>query len=122
MTKYQRAKQRIARDKAMAQERHINKYGENDNFERAMNMQHMCEAVFKCQKGVRWKGSVQRYIQHAITNMYKVHTDQESGKPVNLASSHIISLYERGKKREMYQLQSMTESHNVRYAITLLFL
>lgn len=68
MTKYQRAKLRIARDKAAKLEKHKALYKDNDNFKSVMTMQNMCNALKKCRKGVNWKGTVQDYTEHSIVD------------------------------------------------------
>lgn len=69
MTKFQRAKARIARDKAVKEQKRLEKYKENDDFCRVITTQHFIEALVKCRKGVSWKGSVQIYTQNAITEI-----------------------------------------------------
>lgn len=101
MTKYQRAKRRIARDKEAKREKHKALYKDNDNFRSVMTMQNMCNALKKCRKGVNWKGTVQDYTEHAIVEMYTAHSSLHSGKLPNLTSTSRIVLYERGKKREI---------------------
>lgn len=101
MTKYQRAKRRIARDKKAKLEKHKALYKDNDNFQSVMTMQNMCNALQKCRKGVNWKGTVQDYTEHAIVEMYNAHSSLRSGKLPNLTSTSRIVLYERGKKREI---------------------
>lgn len=101
MTKYQRAKLRIARDKAEKLEKHKALYKDNDNFQSVMTMQNMCVALKKCRKGVNWKGTVQDYTEHAIVEMYNAHSSLRNGKLPNLTSTSRIILYERGKKREI---------------------
>lgn len=101
MTKYQRAKRRIARDKAAKLEKHKVLYKDNDNFQSVMTMQNMCNALKKCRKGVNWKGTVQDYTEHAIVEMYNAHSSLHNGKLPNLTSTSRIVLYERWKKREI---------------------
>lgn len=101
MTKYQRAKLRIARDKAAKLEKHKALYKDNDNFKSVMTMQNMCNALKKCRKGVNWKGTVQDYTEHSIVEMYNAHSSLRNGKLPNLTSTSRIVLYERGKKREI---------------------
>lgn len=101
MTKHQRAKQRIARDKARKEEKRRILYAENDNFQKVMTMQHMCNALVKCRKGVNWKGTVQEYTGHAVTEMYRALSSLKNGVLPNLTSTSRIVLYERGKRREI---------------------
>lgn len=101
MTKYQRAKKRIARDREAKLAKHQTLYEDNDNFGQVMTMQNLCNALKKCRKGVNWKGTVQDYTEHAIVEMYNAHSSLHNGKLPNLTSTSRIVLYERGKKREI---------------------
>lgn len=101
MTKYQRAKRRIARDKEIKLLKHQELYRDNDNFNNIMTMQNLCDALTKCRKGVNWKGTVQDYTEHAIIEMYNAYSSLHNGKLPNLTSTSRIILYERGKKREI---------------------
>ena len=62
-------------------------------------MQNFVKAIFKCRKGVGWKGSVQKYWQRSIVKMYETIRSIEEGKLPKLVSAKRITLYERGKKR-----------------------
>ncbi len=99
MTKFQRAKARIARDKAVKEQKRLEKYKENDDFCRVITTQHFIEALVKCRKGVSWKGSVQIYTQNAITEISCVRGLLAMGTLPPLTSIKRIVLYERGKKR-----------------------
>lgn len=101
MTKYQRAKRRIARDKANKLEKHKILYKNHDTFNSVITMQNMCNALKKCRKSVNWKGTVQNYTEHAIVEMRNAHSSLHNGKLPNLTSTSRIILYERGKKREI---------------------
>lgn len=101
MTKYQRAKARIARDKAMREVKFAKLYGSNDSFDSVVTMQHYIEALAKCRKGVNWKSSVQSYTQNAITEINTVLNSLHNGVLPELASIRRIELYERGKRREI---------------------
>lgn len=101
MTKYQRAKRRIARDKENKSLKRQELYKDNDNFNGIMTMQNLCDALNKCRKGVNWKGTVQDYTEHAIIEMYNAYSSLHNGKLPNLTSTSRIILYERGKKREI---------------------
>lgn len=101
MTKYQRAKRRIARDKEIKTLKRQELYKDNDNFNNIMTMQNLCDALKKCRKGVNWKGTVQDYTEHAIVEMYNAYSSLHNGKLPHLTSTSRIILYERGKKREI---------------------
>lgn len=101
MTKYQRAKRRITRDKALKMVNLAAKCKGTDDFEEVIKMQHYVDALRKCRKGVSWKGSVQAYTQNAIVEIGKVRESLLNGKLPALASTKRIELYERGKHREI---------------------
>lgn len=101
MTKYQRAKARIMRDKARKAEKHSEKFKYSDNFNSVISTRHYVEALGKCRKGVSWKGSVQKYTQNAIVEISKTINSLENGVLPELSSVNRIVLYERGKRREI---------------------
>lgn len=101
MNKYQRAKLRIKRDKQRKTQRKIAKYQHSDNFDEVMYMQHYLDALQKCRVGVGWKGSVQLYTQNAITEISKTLTKLSNNELPKLTSIKRITLYERGKKRNI---------------------
>lgn len=101
MNKFQRAKIRINRDKQMKEENRSIKYRHYDNFDEVMYMQHYLDALQKCRVGVSWKGSVQLYTQNAITEISKTLTKLMDNKLPKLTSIKRITLYERGKKRNI---------------------
>lgn len=101
MTKYQRAKRRIARDKALKIDKIAAQYKGTDDFEEVITMQHYVDALRKCRKGVSWKSSVQAYTQNAIVEIDNVRESLLRGKLPELTSVKRIQLYERGKRREI---------------------
>jgi len=62
-------------------------------------MQNFIVALNKCNKGVLWKGSVQKYNRYAIQNMYTTIKSIRDGKLPELTNTNRIHLYERGKER-----------------------
>lgn len=101
MNKFQRAKIRINRDKQNKEQQRAIKYCHYDNFDEVMYMQHYLDALQKCRVGVSWKGSVQLYTQNAITEISKTLTKLMDNKLPKLTSIKRITLYERGKKRNI---------------------
>lgn len=101
MNKHMRAKRRIIRDKIQKESKQNEYFADCDNFDKVMTMQHFNEALSKCRKGVNWKGSVQDYTHHAITEMYEEYRTVNNGKLPTLTSTKRIVLYERGKRREI---------------------
>ena len=101
MTKYQRAKHRIARDKAIKYEKQRNLYNLNDDFNKVMTLQNMHRAFRYCKKGVGWKYSVQKYANNAITELYNTYLSLHNGILNQHSDWKKITIYERGKKREI---------------------
>lgn len=101
MTKYQRARARIVRDRACKEKKRSEKFKYSDNFNSVISTQHYVEALGKCRKGVSWKGSVQKYTQNAIVEINRTINSLESGVLPELSSVNRIALYERGKRREI---------------------
>lgn len=52
MNKYQRAVARVARDRERKRQKMMRLYGDTDNFDKVVTMQHYVEALKKCRKGV----------------------------------------------------------------------
>lgn len=101
MNKFQRAKIRINRDKIKKEERRSIKNRHFDNFDEVMYYQHYLDALTKCRIGVSWKGSVQLYTQNAITEISKTRAKLDNNELPKLTSTKRITLYERGKKRNI---------------------
>lgn len=62
-------------------------------------MQNFIVALNKCNKGVLWKGSVQKYNRYAIQNIYNTVQMISTGTIPKLTNTNRIRLYERGKER-----------------------
>lgn len=101
MRSYQRARRRIEKDKARKAAKFKYRHLEHDNIDQVVTMEHLNNAFHKCRKGVRWKGSVQSYSFRAIEYMYRAYTSIKGGSVPKLVSTKKISLYERGKRRDI---------------------
>lgn len=101
MTKYHRAKQRIARDKAAKEAKRKLRYASNDSFQNVITMQHMCASVMKCKRGVGWKEAVQDYMAHAIVEMHSAVCSLRQTKLPSYANTKRMTIYERGKIRDI---------------------
>lgn len=62
-------------------------------------MQNLTDALYKCNKGVLWKGSVQKYNRYVIQNMFAAVDTITAGELPALTNTKRICLYERGKAR-----------------------
>lgn len=94
----ERIQARIARDKARKLEKR-NQENIDYSIENVLKMQNFIAALSKCNKGVLWKGSVQKYNRYAIQNMYTTIKSIKDGKLPELTNTNRIHLYERGKER-----------------------
>lgn len=67
-------------------------------FDEVFSLANLYEALMKCRKGVGWKGTVQNYTNHAITNLYKTKIALDKRK-VNTGHFFCFVRPERGKLR-----------------------
>lgn len=94
----ERIQARIARDKIKRLE-NKNKLNELYNTGNVLTMQNFTDALNKCNKGVLWKGSVQKYNRYVIQNMFNTVSTITCGELPELTNTKRICLYERGKAR-----------------------
>ena len=99
MNKYQRAKLRISKDKAIKMARQDYKNSMYGDFDKVITYQNYFEALKKCRKGVGWKGSVQCYTENAFVEISKTIDSLKALKLPKLSSNKKIVLFERGKER-----------------------
>lgn len=76
-----------------------------DNFDAIFTYQHFYDALRKCKKGVNWKNSVQKYDQHAISEIDMAMDIIKSGKIPKFTSTRQIKISERGKLEPLCRLQ-----------------
>lgn len=99
MNKFQRAKERISKDKqnkCSKQEEKSEKFGRE---EAVITYQNYFKALAKCRKGVNWKNSVQCYVINSPTEIDRTIKSLNCGKLPKLSSCKKIIIYERGKER-----------------------
>lgn len=104
MTNQERIQRRIERDKARKAEKRralIAKYG---SFERVITMQNLHRSLKRRRSDVEWKGSVQRYLQHAIVKMKRTRDDLHNGKLNINRTIRRRTIYERGKARIIHAI------------------
>lgn len=104
MNKYQRAVAKVARDREAKRQKMVRLYGDTDNFEKVVTMQHYVDALKKCRKGVCWKGSVQDYSNHAIEEIRAALDSLEKLKLPELTNRKPINISERGKVRHIFPI------------------
>lgn len=101
MTNDERIQKRIERNKI---QRAIKKRLNNepfDNFYKVITMEHYTIALFKCKKGVMWKGKPQRYCFEGVTRMSDTIQSVLEGNLPSLKNYKVMILRERGKEREI---------------------
>lgn len=104
MNNHERIQARIARDKArkaVKRQAAKEKYG---NFKNVMTMQNLVKSLQRRRKNTEWKGSVQRFISHAIVKLKRIHDSAISGKlDVSQRIRHLV-VVERGKRRDCHAI------------------
>lgn len=101
MTNDERIQHRIARDKYRRALKKAEKNKQYSEINSVFTMQHYMVALKKCNSGVSWKSSVQKYNQHAVTEMSEALENIYNGKLPKLHNTKKIRIYERGKAREI---------------------
>lgn len=77
----------------------IEQNAEYDNFDNVFTYQHFYVALGKCKRGVNWKNSVQKYDQHAVSEIYDTMSKLQERQLPKFTSTRIIKIVERGKER-----------------------
>lgn len=70
------------------------------SYKEVFTVQHLFISAEKCRKGVRWKGTVQNYTNHLISNIYQTY-EAILGKAVKTGRFFCFPLMERGKLRQI---------------------
>lgn len=115
MNNQERIQARIARDKARKAAKRkplTDKYGELEN---VITMQNLFRSLQKRKSGVMWKGSVQRFMAHAIVKLKRLKDSTLNGKPEINTSVRKAAIRERGKRRDVCMV--MIDSRVVQGAI-----
>lgn len=69
-------------------------------YEEVFTLEHLYESVEKCRKGVRWKGTVQSYVNHEASKVYQTSVDLKARKAKTGRFFH-FTIMERGKVRHI---------------------
>lgn len=99
MNNNERIQARIARDKERRLSRKIARNVEVGGFNNLISYQNYLAALKKCNVGVMWKSSVQRYNFSAVTKNSGTIESIRDGKPIKLKAAKQIYIKERGKSR-----------------------
>lgn len=93
-----RAARRARREERRAENRR--RRIEGGTLEAVADMDALYDAAMKARSGVAWKGSVQRYCLHMLSNVYKARKDLLSGEDIR-RGFHEFDIIERGKLRHI---------------------
>lgn len=104
MTNQERIQKRIERDKARKAEKRRALIEKHGSFERVITMQNLHHSLKHRRSDVEWKGSVQRYIQHAIVKMKRTKDDLMNGQLHINRTIRRRTIYERGKARLIHAI------------------
>lgn len=100
MRKQLRIQKHIENDKnvkAKKREQNSSKY----SYDNVFTYGNFVKAAKKCLNGVYWKQSVQNYYFYSLTKTYRDYISLQNRKLPIGASSRTVSIYERGKSREI---------------------
>ena len=101
ITNEERIQNRILRSKIRRAAKKAFDNQEYDNIYKVVTMEHYTVALYKCKKGVMWKGKPQKYCFEAITRMSDTIDSVLAGKLPSLKNYKVMILRERGKEREI---------------------
>ena len=104
MTNRERIQRRIERDKARKAERRRALIEKHGTFENVITMQNLHRSLQRRRSDVEWKGSVQRYIQHAIVKIKRTKDDLMKGELHINRTIRRRMIYERGKARIIHAI------------------
>ena len=69
-----------------------NQLNVNHNIKSVLTMQNLTDALYKCNKGVLWKGSVQKYNRYVIQNMFSA-VDTITAGELPALTKHLCCIY-----------------------------
>lgn len=70
------------------------------SYDEVFTYKHLFESFKKCLKGVKWKGTVQNYNQHAISMVYRTYMALKQ-RNVKTGNFFHFTIMERGKVRQI---------------------
>ena len=100
MTSSERHQLRYERRKAKREQKKLEKYQEICDFDNVFSFDNLYQAGKKCQKGVLWKASTQRYNMNMILNTYKQYKSLRNGT-FKHGKFMQFDINERGKTRHI---------------------
>lgn len=69
-------------------------------YDEVFSYEHLYESYKKCIKGVKWKGTVQRFILNSTAELHKLHRELIA-RSVKTGKFHTFTIMERGKTRHI---------------------
>lgn len=104
MTSEERKQGRYLRRKARREQKKRQLYPHADNYEKVFSQRNLRKAFRQCERGVKWKGSVQRY-----SLMWPIYISQTHRRLMNgrykCKKLDEFDVYERGVKRHIMALK-----------------
>lgn len=71
-----------------------------DNYDKVFNFENLFSAALKCRRNVGWKGSVQNFMNEALSNVAKL-ADELGNRNFKITHKYNFTTYERGKLRNI---------------------
>ena len=102
MTNRERILARISRDKERRKQKKLARAEKYGRIERVITNQTLFTSLMKRRKGTDWKQSVMDYLFHAIVRNKRLKDTVLSGGHPEPNRIKKISLYERGKRRDVH--------------------
>lgn len=89
------------KDKSHKKNRHRdNKSAQFDNYDKVFTFENLYNAALKCKRNVGWKGSVQTFMNEALSNIAKL-TEDLANRKFRITHKYNFNTYERGKLRQI---------------------
>lgn len=100
MTNKERQQERFERDRKKRLEKRLQREREFCNYDKAISIEELTKAFYKCKKGVAWKKSVQNYEMNLFQNISELHRKLDKCEDI---SRGYVQFYicERGKRRKI---------------------
>lgn len=71
-----------------------------DNYNKVFTFENLYNSALKCKRNVGWKGSVQTFMNEALSNVAKL-TEELENREFKITHRYNFNTYERGKLRQI---------------------
>lgn len=71
-----------------------------DNYNKVFTFENLYNSALKCKRNVGWKGSVQTFMNEALSNVAKLTKELEN-REFKITHRYNFNTYERGKLRQI---------------------